>query len=78
MYSTTYSSINIRNMSLWWYEFKFILAVSNLTLEQSIFIKQIISALALDPQNNFCSTGSGALVKTEVSNLLSKTICVVK
>ena len=78
MYSTTYSSINIRNMSLWWYEFKFILAVSNLTLEQSIFNKQIISALAPDPQNNFGSTGSGALVKTEVSNLLSKTICVVK
>ena len=30
---------------------------------QSIFIKQIISALAPDPQNNFGSTGSATLIK---------------
>ena len=36
-------------------EFLFILAASNLTLGQSIFMKQII--LALDPENYFGSTG---------------------
>ena len=41
--------------------FLFILQASNLTLAQSIFIKQIISALAPDPQNNFDSTGSATL-----------------
>ena len=41
-------------------EFLFILAGSNLTLIQSIFFKQIISASTPDPQNKFGSTGSGS------------------
>ena len=44
----------------------FILASSNLTLEQSIFIKQIIPAPSSDPQNNFGSTGSAHCVQGHI------------
>ena len=45
--------------------FVFILAAFNLNLVQSLFIKQIISAAAPNPQNNYGSNGSGSATLVE-------------